>query len=792
LTFAFTNTVPGDPSAEFNDPSHEPDDVTKSDTDGSESVTSLTITVTGDVLGLSLDSAPAGSLLVEGDPGVWTLTVTDPANWTAAVAAVQADVTAGFDGDVNGSITAITEEAVAGPSGVETDTSDNIVTDTDTWSLTVEDKVEKPDVVSDLVGDALILKEDNSAVVEFTASVVSGSDDVVTEVAFTGLDVTASYTFTYTNGGNPETVDTVTGVTVYTASFDSTNSSETVSVSVSAPEDSDVDLGTLSAIAEVADVDDAALTSTSDPVDVPIVVDAVLDEYGDVTGSSETGTELDSAQSINLGLTFAFTNTVPGDPSAEFNDPSHEPDDVTESDTDGSESVTSLEIIVTGDAVDLSLAGVAPAGAALVEGPAGTWTLTVTDPADWSAAVAAVQADVPAGFDGVVNGSITAITEEAVAGPSGVETDTSDNIVTDTETWSLTVVDDGYDVQDFGGFSGNAAQKSLTLDETTGLSLIVTPIGDDSINTNQFRLGVGTGPQDVDPGQGIRAELLTVTESSNTHTIMSRFQATLAIGAGEAVMLINAFVADDDLVLLEDVDDVNMSLKASDVVVLRGGVETTLVTITETADGINVAGLIDGDTVVVRSDPENGIVFNRIEMENVSGSDWSITRLGLETEDTSVITGDENVNTLIGTASSDFLFGFSEDDFLIGGQDENVLVGGLGSDTFVIDIDKLDPTIFDVIVDYSGVSGDGDIVDLTALFVVDPDGGDPNTDQLSDFVKLSQTGGSDANDDVIQILQNGGASTEWVDVATLEGGSGVTILYNLDGVDQQETITYTV
>src|SRR5690606_28412543 len=118
--------------------------------------------------------------------------------------------------------------------------------------------------------------------------------------------------------------------------------------------------------------------------------------------------------------------------------------------------------------------------------------------------------------------------------------------------------------------------------------------------------------------------------------------------------------------------------------------------------------------------------------------------------------GNGGNDTLIGNGGNDTLIGNGGNDILVGGTGSDTMVGGGGADTFVIDPDSLDVSIEDVIADYS--SAEGDVVDLTALFTVDPDGGD-DVNALSDFVRINPDVGTE-----LQVDADGGGDS-WVTVA---------------------------
>ncbi|MER9405497.1 DUF5801 domain-containing protein, partial [Mesorhizobium caraganae] len=132
-------------------------------------------------------------------------------------------------------------------------------------------------------------------------------------------------------------------------------------------------------------------------------------------------------------------------------------------------------------------------------------------------------------------------------------------------------------------------------------------------------------------------------------------------------------------------------------------------------------------------------------------------------------------DTLFGGAGADTLNGGDGNDLLIGGAGQDTMTGGAGADTFKLD--GLD--INDLIVDYSGVGGHGDKIDLSALFDTAPGGGN-----VGDFVNYNAATGTlsvDANG------TTGGAN--FVDVATLQNlpaANTITLLYD-DGIAQHTT-----
>jgi len=155
--------------------------------------------------------------------------------------------------------------------------------------------------------------------------------------------------------------------------------------------------------------------------------------------------------------------------------------------------------------------------------------------------------------------------------------------------------------------------------------------------------------------------------------------------------------------------------------------------------------------------------------------------------DDNVLFGGDGEDTLSGGGGNDILVGGDGDDILFGGADDDILVGGLGqdemhggagADTFVLDSLDID----DVIADYSGLGGDGDVIDLSAL--VNTNGGD-----VSDYVQYDESMGTLSVD-----LDGTGGSTSFVDVATLTGNPAaatLTIIFT-DGTTEHQVTADTL
>ncbi|TIV97457.1 MAG: type I secretion C-terminal target domain-containing protein, partial [Mesorhizobium sp.] len=135
--------------------------------------------------------------------------------------------------------------------------------------------------------------------------------------------------------------------------------------------------------------------------------------------------------------------------------------------------------------------------------------------------------------------------------------------------------------------------------------------------------------------------------------------------------------------------------------------------------------------------------------------------------------GSAFADTLTANNTGSLLSGGGGNDLLIGGLGHDALTGGAGADTFRLD--HLD--ISDLITDYSGVGGQGDKIDLTALF-------ETNGGNIADFVKY------DAGTGALSVDANGATGgPNFVEVATLQNhpaANTITLLYD-DGLHTQTT-----
>ncbi len=421
------------------------------DTDGSESITVTLVLNAALPTGVTLSSTAGTVTMVDA-----THYSVSGADLAAAVAGLQVTVPAGFDGTISGSIQSSAVDTVSAGS-TETDLTDNSKTDSAIFSVTISDG---PSVTTDLavVGPdgATSLKEDVPGQVLLTAT--PGIGDTVTEITLSGMPAGWSVdtgTIVLSNGTVVGSATYSGGVLTIAVTGATAGVAVVATVGITPAADSDVDATglTLSATA----VDGAATFTGSSSESIP--VDAVLDQFGDVSATSVSGTESASVQTLGLGTSLSiadagFAHSLAGG-----------------ADTDGSESIT----------VTLVLNAALPTGVTL-SSTAGTVTMVdathySVSGADLAAAVAGLQVTVPAGFDGTISGSIQSSAVDTVSAGS-TETDLTDNSKTDSAIFSVTI-SDGPSVTTDLAVVGPDGATSLKEDVPGQVLLTATPgIGD--------------------------------------------------------------------------------------------------------------------------------------------------------------------------------------------------------------------------------------------------------------------------------------------------------------------------
>jgi len=285
---------------------------------------------------------------------------------------------------------------------------------------------------------------------------------------------------------------------VVTITFDPAVTSFSGSFTLDAPvEDSDVDLGTISIVANVQDQVDNSETNSANS-SLQIDVDAVLDEALDPGADSDVDeVETAAPQTVNLGLLATLG-------SAGFvNDPPVEGDSGSGgSDGDGSELIS----------VVLVLDNLLPAGVTLSSTDGTVTQDLVADPsgqtyvitgADLAAAIDGLQVELPGSFEGSITGTVTVTSMEANTPPgdvvpaSGEEPDTSDNVVVLSADFDVTVEE---------GADPTGDELSLTVDEAAldlvqdGSDLAAgTTFGNDAASTAETDSGGLTFNAGADP-----------------------------------------------------------------------------------------------------------------------------------------------------------------------------------------------------------------------------------------------------------------------------------------------------
>ena len=143
-------------------------------------------------------------------------------------------------------------------------------------------------------------------------------------------------------------------------------------------------------------------------------------------------------------------------------------------------------------------------------------------------------------------------------------------------------------------------------------------------------------------------------------------------------------------------------------------VDVSLGLVLEDADGDQINSSLDFTLMptdgITTSFATSGVPVNETVVGDV------LHLIGSDFNDT--LTGNDEDNILYGNRGDDTLIGLGGNDRLDGGLGEDTMTGGAGEDTFVISADTIQVGIEDVITDYSGVGGDGDIIDLTELLDV--------------------------------------------------------------------------
>ena len=419
------------------------------DADGSESVTLLVLTLTGDggaeLVGATL---PGGATLPAPDVNGDTVTYTiDTSTWSmpqveAFVASLTVRPSAGFDGTITGTLQTTTVEAasIAGgdpTGGIETNDANNVDVDTYDLIIKVDPEVGDPEVAIGVDGGDFLF-EDTPGALAFSAAPTQ-PDDTLTEIKLSDIPTAwtvdlGSLTLTNAATGTPLVLgvdytiagDPQAGDLVITLLNQNPGEGVTGTIGVTpGPENSDVD-GEASIEATAVD---GGLSATSGATET-VIVDAVVDgtevttPTGDLKGVA--------GQGFDLGLTISGIDLT-ADPNQAIDPNAVEdldaPDTQGQNDTvDGSEMVTEVQVTLTsstGDASGLGLDFTTISGVSVssqVNGDENVITFTISSPAEFSDVqdlIASLQLTTPDSFVGDVTIGIQTTTEELATEAGG-------------------------------------------------------------------------------------------------------------------------------------------------------------------------------------------------------------------------------------------------------------------------------------------------------------------------------------------------------------------------------------
>jgi Ca2+-binding RTX toxin-like protein/HSP20 family molecular chaperone IbpA len=306
---------------------------------------------------------------------------------------------------------------------------------------------------------------------------------------------------------------------------------------------SDVDLPGLSITASAQRIDDPTV-KTSASATGTLAVDAVLDQAGFVVeGGVPVLLESAADQDVPLNLSLDFTE-------AGF--------DASGPDTDASEAIT--EVIVNLSAGLLLLGPGAPAGASITNNGGGKFTINVADPGDFADAIAALQLQVPAGLDGVVNGTIAVTTSEVAL--SGSEPQDLDNSLTIVTNFEVSVTGGAVVPVASFGFQGSVALQTVpagitTISEDSGDNVLGFSVAAGDPTDELFSVSIelpGVNPSDVDITQ-ITADLagppllgtVSLTTPGGVTTISIAFAEGQIVQSFSSSFTLDAPVADSDI-----------------------------------------------------------------------------------------------------------------------------------------------------------------------------------------------------------------------------------------------------
>jgi len=295
------------------------------------------------------------------------------------------------------------------------------------------DVVEPPTLV--LAGDVdpdgtATVKEDGEATIIVNVAAAEGSNDVISQIVISGLDPNVAY---MVNGIELEPGVTEFTLTVPEGGF---GAATVVTIDVLPGEDSDVDVSNLTVTATAQDGNSPNLTADAS-VTVPIIVDAVLDEFLELTGT------VPGFQNVTVNGTENEGEPVPLNLTAILEDPEFLGSGQGGTDGDGSELVTMTVTVSQGGV--LVFANLAELGIQVDTSVPGQWTFTGTTQSEWEtlAQSFAIDPDVEFG-EGQITATFSTQTQEAntpegEVPASGGEPDVADNTADSEVTITLNV-----------------------------------------------------------------------------------------------------------------------------------------------------------------------------------------------------------------------------------------------------------------------------------------------------------------------------------------------------------------
>ncbi|AEH87097.1 Hemolysin-type calcium-binding region [Mesorhizobium opportunistum WSM2075] len=314
-------------------------------------------------------------------------------------------------------------------------------------------------------------------------------------------------------------------------------------------------------------------------------------------------------------------------------------------------------------------------------------------------------------------------------------------------------------------FTGNSGWTGTNLGSTA------------TVNSNNNGLGIGSG-QTMDHNESITLKFLQGDgdNNSSTHSTtaagMDHVQIDFLQGSNGGQMTGNYSVhviTYDQLGIAHNQGNMNIVNGVLDFTSTDLVYGMSVVNIGNT--GLIVAGTTTSVTTAIETPPDVGLHFN----VDVVDGDGDKASHGF---DIIVDANDGHQATLTGDATYDpnILSGGPGDDILVAAAGYNILTGGAGADTFKLD--HLD--IKDLISDYSGAGGQGDKIDLTALFDMAPGG------TITDYVQYN------AGTKTLSVDVNGATGGHsFVDLAQLTNtpaAGTINILYD-DSTHTQQHVT---